>query len=456
MIRGYFLSLLVFISYQCHAQYQPATWIWGDYGKTTIYAGGNKSVQLILTDNTQQQTAQHYAATLSQQGNLVAVLNTDYYLSNISQRKASCFDAATPLSVYAQDLQNRYKFPHFSQAFITGFGTAGSLLFAMLSQIPKGIFKGAYSINAGAAIILPIALCSPNNAVAWPNPETPLQIDYTQQLPTPWTMSNKAPWFDRIIASAFVPTWEVDRKNFEDQIEFNENQTQHNRSKDNLLNDDISALPLIEVTANPQGEYAKSSIMAIIISGDGGWANIDKDIANNLANKGIPIVGWNSLEYFWEGKTPDIAGKDLQKVIHHYNTLWNKNELLLIGFSMGADVMPFMVNRLDEKTKSTLLSVDLLNPSITVDFTFHLSGWLKSSNEAPYALYPEVAEWSQWNTNCFYSETKDSLCEKIKTMRSNIPGSQRFFYLPGDHHFDGNYDQLTKLILENSTINKNQ
>jgi type IV secretory pathway VirJ component len=448
MNRTCFL-LIIIVSAHCHAQ---NLWSWGDYGTTTVYAGGNKSVQLILTDNARQRIAQQYAATLSQEGNLVAVLNTDVYLNNISQRKASCFDAATPLSVYVQDLQTRYKSPHFEQAFITGFGTAGSLVFVMLSEIPKGIFKGAYSIDAGAAIRLPADLCRSHNAISWKNPETPLQIDFTQQLPTPWTMPNKTPWLNHILAPSYTSTWPIDRKKFEEKIEYEDHLKQNNSKKNN----DISSLPLIEVPANPKGKYANSEVMAIIISGDGGWANIDKDIANSLASNGIPAIGWNSLEYFWEKKTPDIAGKDLQNVIAHYSRHWNKKEFLLIGYSMGADVIPFMVNRLDAQTRSRLLSVNLLNPATRVDFTFHLSEWLHTKTEAPYALYPEVAHWSEWNSNCFHSEMKDSLCEEIKKTRPDIPTSQRFFYLPGDHHFDGNYQQLTTLILEHSAINQGQ
>lgn len=453
MMRAYFLSLLLLISIHCQAQYQPEEWPWGDYGTTRIYAGGNQNVQLVLTDNAQEKRANSYAATLSQAGNLVAVLNMNTYLNNIKLRKPSCFDAATPLSVYSQDLQNRYQSPHFSQAFITGFGTAGSVLYAMLTQTPKGMFRGAYSVNAGSSITLPLPPCRPSSAALWTNAITPVQIDYTNNLPTPWAMPNKTPLFNQIIAPAFISTWEIDRKNFENsinkKIEYNMSAQQENSQQQN-----IPTLPLIEVAASTQGEYANSNIMALLISGDGGWANIDKDIANNLASKGIPVVGWNSLEYFWEGKTPDIAGKDLQQVIDHYRSIWNKPAILLIGFSMGADVMPFMVNRLNEKTKAALLSVNLLNPSTTVDFTFHLSGWLNNSDDAPYELYPEVAQWSQWPGNCFYSETKDSLCEKIKSTRVDTPNSQQFFYLPGDHHFDGNYEKLTGLILENSDFKK--
>jgi type IV secretory pathway VirJ component len=122
----------------------------------------------------------------------------------------------------------------------------------------------------------------------------------------------------------------------------------------------------------------------------------------------------------------------------------------LVGFSMGADVMPFMVNRLNADTQQQILSVSLLNPSINVDFTFHLSGWLNTKKEAPFILYPEVKDWRQWATNCFYSTREQSLCALLEQSAAPIPAQQQLFFLAGDHHFNGNVKQLLELILKHS------
>jgi len=275
---------------------------------------------------------------LSQHGNLSAVLNIDNYLSNIKARGATRFDAATPLSVYAQDIQQHHQFTHFTQAFITGFGTAGSYLFAMLTQIPKGIFRGAYSLGWQDDITLPIPPCHNNSALEWKERCSEL-ILHTYPLPsTPWRLFNTHPL------------------------------------------------------------------------------------------------------------------KDLQAAIDYYTQAWAKSELLLIGFSMGADVMPFMVNRLNANTKHKIRSVNLLNPANTVDFVFHVSGWFSTAGELPYKLYPEMKDWTQWPVNCFYSKTQDSLCETIKANLPQKPDNQQLFYLSGDHHFNGNYQQLIKWILANSKV----
>ena len=79
------LSLfLCVLSLSCAAQYQPETLAWGDFGNTTIYNGGTKGVELLLTDNQHQPQAKLFAEQLSQQGNLSAVLNMDSYSPYLS------------------------------------------------------------------------------------------------------------------------------------------------------------------------------------------------------------------------------------------------------------------------------------------------------------------------------------------------------------------------------------
>ncbi len=427
--------LLMLIAANSYAQYRPEIFRWGDFGNTQIYAGGTRGVQLILTDTAHWQHAVNYAEQLSRQGNLSAVLSIDDYLANIVQHHSNCFDAATPLSVYAQDIQQHHQFPQFTQPFVTGFGSAGSYLFAMLTQVPAGIFRGAYSVDWSNNIRLPIAPCITSSQVSWIAQQQRASLRNFPLPPTPWALFNSSPLIQQWSPDySLLENWQADKKLFETSLD---NRLENPGKKA------LAHLPLIEMPSNLADDQ-----LAIIISGDGGWANIDKDIANQLAKEGIAIVGWNSLDYFWEEKSPTIAGRDLQTTIDYYLKTWNKRRILLIGFSMGADVMPFMVNRLNSETKARIISVNLLNPSTSVDFVFHLSGWLGNADRAAHLLYPEMKDWNQWPTRCFYSEKNESLCEEIQEHHAEKPDKQDLIYLPGDHHFDGNYQQLVKLILD--------
>jgi len=56
----------------------------------------------------------------------------------------------------------------------------------------------------------------------------------------------------------------------------------------------VAKLPLIELPASHP-----SPLLAIIVSGDGGWRDLDKVIAEKLSRNGVSVVGCDSLRYFW-------------------------------------------------------------------------------------------------------------------------------------------------------------
>ncbi len=110
----------------------------------------------------------------------------------------------------------------------------------------------------------------------------------------------------------------------------------------------IADLPLIVVPATQGGS---SPWFGVFLSGDGGWVGLDKGVSEDLAKHHIPIVGWDSLKYFWSPRTPDGAAQDLDRVLRHYSSAWGKSHVILIGYSQGADTLPFMVNRLPPETR---------------------------------------------------------------------------------------------------------
>src|SRR5712691_5955504 len=93
-------------------------------------------------------------------------------------------------------------------------------------------------------------------------------------------------------------------------------------------------LPLVEVPATK----GASDTLVVFVSGDGGWAAIDKSISKVLADSGMPVVGLNALQYFWTKRTPDSASRDLQWIVENYLASWNKGRVMLVGYSRGADV----------------------------------------------------------------------------------------------------------------------
>ncbi len=54
------------------------------------------------------------------------------------------------------------------------------------------------------------------------------------------------------------------------------------------------------------------------MSGDGGWAGIDQAVAAALSARGIPVVGLDSLRYYWTARTPSGVASDTDRMIRYY------------------------------------------------------------------------------------------------------------------------------------------
>jgi type IV secretory pathway VirJ component len=192
---------------------------------------------------------------------------------------------------------------------------------------------------------------------------------------------------------------------------------------------DLKDLPLIEVVAKEP-----SHTIAVFLSGDGGWAAIDKAIAGALQKHGVSVVGINSLKYFWRTRTPDGGAADLARITKHYREQWKADTVIVIGFSRGAGVMPFMLNRLPDDERAYVKLMALVGAEHTAGFKFHpldLIGLGSTKGDPP--VMPEIEKISTVPIICFYGEKEDdTLCPELKEPNIAVKA-------PGGHHMDGNY-----------------
>jgi type IV secretory pathway VirJ component len=187
---------------------------------------------------------------------------------------------------------------------------------------------------------------------------------------------------------------------------------------------------------------APSDTFVVFVSGDGGWAKIDKAISSVFNANGMPVVGLNALEYFWTRKTPEIASRDLQTIIERYEKTWKRPRVLLVGYSRGADVLPAMISRLPAELRAKIRLLALLGPSPKVQFEFHVADWVHDS-PAGLAVKPEVDKLKPQPILCLWGEDdKDSLCPALGGA-GIIP-----VMMKGSHHFDGGYEKLGRIILD--------
>ena len=112
-------------------------------------------------------------------------------------------------------------------------------------------------------------------------------------------------------------------------------------------------------------------------------------MTTELNDTGYPVVGWNMLKYFWAAKTPEHAAGDLATIIRYFAQAWHKNQVVLTGYSMGADVLPAIVNRLPIAEQQRVRSIVLMAPERATDFEFHLGGWLQHIPKDALPIAPE-------------------------------------------------------------------
>jgi type IV secretory pathway VirJ component len=183
--------------------------------------------------------------------------------------------------------------------------------------------------------------------------------------------------------------------------------------------------------------------MAMFVSGDGGWSITDRVLSRVLSQHGIPVVGLNSLHYFWTRRTPETAAKDMDRILNHYTAAWRKKGVIAIGYSMGTDVTPFMLNRLPVQTLSKVQSVVLIGPGHKIDFQFHLTNWLgRPQPKEALAVIPEVEKLKEKNIVCVYGmEDSDTICNCLPS------GTAKVIELKGGHRIGSNYEEIANAKL---------
>jgi type IV secretory pathway VirJ component len=202
----------------------------------------------------------------------------------------------------------------------------------------------------------------------------------------------------------------------------------------------VRHLPLIELRAAADSD----DIFAIILSGDGGWADLDRDFGKAFQRRGLSTVGFDCLKYFWKARQADEVANDLQAAIRFYLHAWRKQQVLLVGYSFGADWLPFLVNRLPADLQQRVRLVVLLAPGASVNVEIKVGDWFRDV-ERPGAISvaPEAAR-IRLPTLCVYGvdEAHTSICPGLQG--ANV----RLLRMPGGHHFGNRYTAIETAILQ--------
>ena len=202
----------------------------------------------------------------------------------------------------------------------------------------------------------------------------------------------------------------------------------------------LAGLPLVEVAPNG----ARASTTAVFLSGDGGWADIDRKVASVLAEHGVGVVGLNSRSYLSSKKTPDQAAADVERIARSYMARWQSDRLVLVGYSRGADMVPFVANRLSADLRGHVVALAMLGLAKAANFHFHLIDVIEDVHRSDdLQVAPELERLRGQRMLCVYgTEEKDSGCRDAdSTLITKVERK-------GAHHFDGDYRGLGELIVQ--------
>jgi type IV secretory pathway VirJ component len=392
------------------------------------------------------------ARQIAAQGAMVAGIDGARFDAALATDGGQCVFHDGDLENLSHFVQAYFRLPTYLMPMLAGSAGGGTLAYATLVQAPKSTFAGAVSVDFCAAYELQKPLCKGSGIESTPDAGgRGVNFLPSRQPGTAWTViqAGDHPRCDIASVRSFVA--QVPGARLVTAPEPGTPQVltaldalmnQHAESLVTEVPKELADLPIVTVPAQP-GTPAGSTF-AIILSGDGGWAGLDKDVANALSAAGIPVIGLDSLRYFWSPRTPAGLAADIDRMTSYYLAKLGKQQVLLVGYSQGADVLPFAVNRLRDTTRAHVGLAAVMGLSEHALFEFHMSSWVADDDSGPATL-PEVDKITGVPVLCIYGEEEtDTLCPKLDPHKAIV------VKLKGGHHFDGDYAGLARIILSSA------
>jgi type IV secretory pathway VirJ component len=275
----------------------------GRYGDVAFAkpTGPMRGFVVLFSDKNWTPADQQAADALAKNGAMVVGVDTARYAAKLPGEKESCHNLVGDAEAVSHQLEREVQSSRYFAPILMGTGQGGVLATKILAQAPDNTVAGALALNPDLQLDARFNLCPPDPTITHAK-GLPGFFDKTTQP----AAASKA---DALLALA-TPHLKVEQ----------------------TRDEDVSDLPLIELpAAHP------TNLLAIVISGDGGWRDLDKTVAESLQKDGVSVIGIDSLRYFWSAKTPEQTSHDLTRVIQAYSARWHSEHIALIGYSFGAD-----------------------------------------------------------------------------------------------------------------------
>lgn len=428
----------------------------GRFGEIALYSPRGEPAQVVLFisgDGGWNLGVVDMARELERLDALVVGVDIRRLLKSIEAGGDACAYPAADFEALGQFVQKKLGYTKFHRPVLVGYSSGATLAYATLAQAPAGTFAGAVSLGFCPDLMLRKPMCRGAGLTYQTSLKLGQVFDPVPRLADPWVALHgdqdqvcspeaAAAYVRRVTGGTLVRLPKVGHgfsvpRNWMPQFKAAFAGLASAPAEAFQAEPGLGDLPLVTVAARRPGDT-----LAVLLTGDGGWAGLDRALASALAEGGVAVVGWDSLRYYWTPRTPDAAARDLARILAHYRTALRRPRIILIGYSFGADVLPFLARRLPTEVKRDIEKVVLLGPGPRARFEFKLAEWLGRTSDG-LDVHSEVVQLAGLPLLCVRgAEEADSLCPRLD------PAVARIVTLPGGHHFDGDYAGLARLILE--------
>ena len=468
-----FLFSLIFISNSKAAVTDIVNY--GSFGNVSIYkptANPKSFVLFISGDGGWNQGVVDMAKNIVNQGAMVVGVNIRTYLTNLKKQNQKCYYPAGDFENLSLEIQKIYKFNTYYKPILVGYSSGASLIYGVLAQAPANTFKGAIALGFSPDIELDKTLCNGSGLTTkvlqsgksfYLNPSNKLTAPFiVLQGTNDKVCSYKATekYMKEVNKEQLIILPKVGHgfsvtKNWLPQFITAFTQVQNtptyvqNKATANTLKlvqygkEFSTELPLT-IIHSVSNEDAP---LAFMISGDGGWTSFDQELGEQFSKEGIPLIGLDSQSYFWKAKTAQKSALEISIAIIYYMKQWNKKSFILVGYSFGASVVPFIANHLSAELKEKIKGVYSLSPDETADFEIHLLDMLQVKTTENYDVLNEITKIKSLNPVCFFgSEESETVRKKFETSGNKV------ITLVGDHHFNISFTTIVSSVLKNMAV----
>jgi type IV secretory pathway VirJ component len=435
-------------------------------------AGTISSVIILVSGEEGWDRQMAYLAKYSARlGALVIGIDFHHYMLRLKKQSVSCYYPAGDFETLSLRLQKKYKLRQYFKPILVSYSRGSAIIYGALAQAPANTFKGAIALGFCPEIESNKPLCGGSGLKYNHIKERQsYALEPSENLTAPFIVfqgladiicsDHQAAQFIKDInmgqiveiphagaTLADTTDWHAQYKNAYKTIQSAPTFAEQKAAQNKLLQSQhLIKLPgdfpatLIPAQAND------TLPMVFLISGDGGWTSFDHDIGESLAGKGMPVVGLDAQKYFWNFKSPDESASDISTAVEYYMQQWHKRKFLLVGYSFGACIVPFIAGKFSAALKSRLQGIYSLSPDETADFEIHLTDMFSVGNSNDtYDVIQEMKNIKNLHPVCIFGDEEDAESRK----HFGETGAE-IYTVPGSHHYNNNPDMVATVILKDA------